>query len=98
MSSITELVYTSIKLSISLNNIRFMFFVLPKHRIDRHSVNLHARVVIFKLQSDHCVQQSCNKRACNKQACNKNDYMERLHPMMKYGNFIEVFNNDVYES
>ena len=22
-----------------------------------------------------------------------NDYMERLHPMMKYGNYIEVYNN-----
>ena len=67
-SSITEL-YTSIKLSTSLNNIRFMcVFFIPK--IDRHSVHLHARVVILKLHPDICVtsqinawhQQSCNKR------------------------------------
>ena len=32
-----------------------------------------------------------NERAINRRALN--DYMERLHPMMKYGNFIEVYNN-----
>ena len=43
---------------------------------DRHSVHLHARVVILKRPMlDICVtSQPCNKRACNKQACNK-----RLH-------------------
>ena len=31
-----------------------------------------------------------NERTINRRAIN--DYMERLHPMMKYGNFIEVYN------
>ena len=51
-----------------------MFFI-PKYRIDRHSVHLHTRVVILKLQSGHCDQQSCNEQACNKQACNKRLYV-----------------------
>ena len=47
---------------------------IPKHQIDRHSVHLHARVVILKLQSDFtnlCVtsaivqRQACNKRLRN---------------------------------
>ena len=54
---------------------------IPKQRIDRHSVHLHACVVILELQSglrlDICVtSQSCNKRACNKQVCNKRLYDE----------------------
>ena len=38
----------------SLYNIRLilLFLFIPKHQIDRHSVNLHARVVILKFQSD----------------------------------------------
>ena len=40
----------------------------------RHSVHLHACLVILKLQSGHCDQQSFNKRACNQQACNKRLY------------------------
>ena len=28
-----------------------MFFFIPKHRIDRHSVHLHARVVILNIQT-----------------------------------------------
>ena len=63
----------------------FIFVLFWQHQIyiglliiikcfDRHSVHLHARVVILKLQSGHCDQQSCNKRACNKQACNKRLY------------------------
>ena len=45
---------------------------IPKHRIDRHSVPLHAGVIILKLQSglillDICVtSQSSNTRAFNK--------------------------------
>ena len=72
-SSITKLLYTSIKLSISLNNIRFMYSCIIDnyHQIDRHSVHLHARIVILKSKSGHCDQQSCNKRVCNKHACNK---------------------------
>ena len=68
-----------------------VFFFIPRHRI----VHLHARVVLLKLQSGHCDQQSCNKRAYNKNRRAINDYMERLHPMMKYGNFIEVYNTKV---
>ena len=30
----------------------YVVFFIPKHQIDRHSVHLHARVVILKLQSD----------------------------------------------
>ena len=54
-SSITELLYISIQLSISLNNIRSMLVFIPKHRIDRHrhSVHLHARVVILKTQAGY---------------------------------------------
>ena len=35
--------------------------------------------------------RAINERAINRRAAN--DYMKRLHPMMKYGNFIEVYNN-----
>ena len=70
------------KLTISLHNIRFMFFFfIPKHLIDRHSVNLHARVVILKLQSGLWLTQAgymrhksvcdVSNRAINEQACNK---------------------------
>ena len=64
---------------------------------DRHSVYLHARVVILKLQRGICWiyawrhNHAINERAINRRAIN--DYMERLHPMMKYGNFIEVYHN-----
>ena len=40
---------------------------------------------------DNC---AIHERAINKRAIH--DYMERLHPMMKYGNFIEVCNNCYY--
>ena len=74
-----------------------MCFFIPKHRINRHSVHLHARVVILKLQSGHAIiNRAINERAINRRAIN--DYMERLHPMMKYGNFIEVYNNMVIVS
>ena len=72
-------------------------FCFPNIESDRHSVHLHARAVILKLKRGHCDQQSCNKRTCNNRRA-INDYMERLHPMMKYGNFIEVYNNIVYFS
>ena len=49
-----------------INLIKISFFI-PRHRIDRHSIPLHARIVVLKLQSGHCDQQSCNKQACNKQ-------------------------------
>ena len=79
MSSITELLYTSTKLSISLNNIRFMLLLfMPKHWIDRHSVHLHARVVILKLPSGVWLMTNyaegvtaISNRAINEQACNK---------------------------
>ena len=53
--------------------------------------------MILKLQSGlkldiFMTSQSCNKRTYNKHSA-LNDYMERLHPMMNYGNFIEVYNN-----
>ena len=38
--------------------------------------------------------RAINERAINRRAIN--DYMERLHCMMKYGNFIELYNNLSY--
>ena len=38
--------------------------------------------------------RAMNERAINRRAIN--DYMERLHPMMKYGNVIVVYNNSNY--
>ena len=43
--------------------------------------------MILKLQSSCAI----NERAINRRAIN--DYMERFHPMMQYGSFIEVYNN-----
>ena len=67
---------------------------IPKHRIridiaficpgsfacSRSDIEVAKRPML-----DICVtSQPCNKRACNKQAC-----------MVKYGNFIEVYNNNI---
>ena len=44
-------------------------------------------------------ERAINERAINERAINEraiNDYMERLLPLMKYGNFIEVYNNVIY--
>ena len=83
MSSITELLYTSIKFSISVNKSFCVAFLIIIKGLStnsflniRHSVHLHARVVILKLQSglywiyawrhNHAI----NERAINRRAIN----------------------------